>query len=87
MGGNSSSTGMAALGIAIAHKHTIRFKEQGILTSRAVFAYRLPRIGILSGGNVGGGGDEYAISLSLFLYINDFFVAMQACFHLVGVTL
>ncbi len=82
---------MAAVVIAIVHKPTFRFNEQGILTSKAVFAYRLPRIGILSGSNDSTarvwGGDEYAISLSFFLYINDFFEAMQACFHLVGVTL
>ncbi len=47
-GGDSSSTWMAAVGIAIAHKHTFRFKEQNMLTSRAVFANRLPRIGILN---------------------------------------
>ncbi len=59
-GGNSSFTGKAAVVIAIAHKHMFRFQEQSILTSRAVFANRLPRIGILNGnndstGSVGGG--------------------------------
>ncbi len=36
---NNSSAGMAAVAVAIAHKHTFRFKEKNILTSRAGFAY------------------------------------------------
>ncbi len=47
-GGDSSSTWMAAVVIAIARKHTFRFKEQNILIRRVVFANRLPRIGILN---------------------------------------
>ncbi len=65
---NSSSTGMAAVVIAIAHKHTFTFKEQSILISRAVFANRLPRIGMLNGNNdstacvcVGGGVCHHSI--------------------------
>ncbi len=50
-GGTSSTTGMAAVVIAIAHKHMFRFKEQSMLTSTAVFAYHLPRIGIFNGNN------------------------------------
>ncbi len=50
-GGSSSSTVMAAVVIAIAHKHTFRAKEKNILTSRAVFANHLLRLGILNGSN------------------------------------
>ncbi len=65
--------GIAAVVIAIAHKHTSRFKEQSILTTRAVFANHLPRIGILNEnndetGSVSGGREEYVIILSFFLY-------------------
>ncbi len=38
----------------------------------------------LSTGCVRGGGRSMS-SFYLFLYINGFFVAIQACFHLVGV--
>ncbi len=38
---------LAAVVIAITHKHTFCFKEQSILTSRAVFANNLTRFGIL----------------------------------------
>ncbi len=51
-GGTSSATGMAAVAIAIAHKHMFRFKEQCVLTSTAVFAYHLPGIGIFNGNNL-----------------------------------
>ncbi len=44
-GVSSSSTVMAA------HKQTFRVKEKSILTSKAVFANHLPRIGILNGNN------------------------------------
>ncbi len=54
-----------------------------------MFANHLPRIGVLNGNNgskgcVRGGREEYAIILSFF-YTFMFFVAIQACFHLVGV--
>ncbi len=73
-GGSSLSAGIAVVVIKIAHKHTFRFKEQRILTSRAVFAYHLPRIGILnensdSTAHVCGGRVECAIILSIFSYI------------------
>ncbi len=49
VGGSSSPTVLAAVVIAIAHKHTFRVKEKkGILTSRAVFANHLPKFGILN---------------------------------------
>ncbi len=68
-GGTSSSTGMAAVAIAIAH---VPHQRKNILTSRAVFANHLPRIGVLNGnsdstGCVRGGREEYAIIF--FLYI------------------
>ncbi len=49
----------------------------------------LPWIGVLNGnsgskGCVRGEREEYAIIFS-FLYIYGFFVAIKACFHLVGV--
>ncbi len=42
---------MAAVVIAIAHKHTFRVKEKNIITIRAVFVNHLPWIGILNGNN------------------------------------
>ncbi len=45
VGLSGSSTVMAA------HKHTFRVKEKSILTSKAVFANHLPRIGILGGNS------------------------------------
>ncbi len=42
-GGDNSSVEMAAVVVAIEHEHMLRFKEQGILTNRAVFANHLPR--------------------------------------------
>ncbi len=65
-------------------------KKKSILTSKAVFAHHLPRIGVLNGnsdstGCVHGGREEYAIMLSFLLYIYGFFAAIQACFHLIGV--
>ncbi len=79
---------MTAVVVAIAHKHTFRFKEQSILTSRAGFANHLPRISILSGSNdrtacVWEGGIWYLIFLLAYAFM--FFVVMQTCFHLVGV--
>ncbi len=46
--GSSSFTVVAAVVKVIAHKHTFRVKEKNILTSRAVFANHLPRIGFLN---------------------------------------
>ncbi len=61
---------MAAVVIAITH---VPYQRKSILTSRAVFANHLPRIGVLNGnsdstGCVRGGRDEYAIILSFFVY-------------------
>ncbi len=56
-----------------------------------MFAIHLPRIGVLNENGdstvcVRGGREEYArFNLVLYLYIYGFFVATQACFHLVGV--
>ncbi len=57
---------MAAVVIAIAH---VPYYRKSILTSRAVFANHLPRIGVLNGnsdstGCVRGGNEEYAMMLS-----------------------
>ncbi len=59
---------MAAVVIAIARAP---FQRKSILTSRAVFVYQLPRIGVLNGnggstGCVRRGREEYAIILSFF---------------------
>ncbi len=68
---------MAAIVIAIANKPTFAVKEKNILTSSAVFANHMPRIGILNVNCdrtvcVRGGRDEYAIILSFFLYVYGF---------------
>ncbi len=80
---------MAAVVIAIAHKHTFCVKEKNILTIKAVFVNHLPRIGILNGNNdstgrVRGGRMEFLFYL-FFWYSYGFFVAIHACFHLVGI--
>ncbi len=76
--GDSSSTWMAAVVIAIAHKHTVRFKEQSILTSRAVFANRIPRIDMLnrkkdSTACVCGEREGFIVSFFFFFYIFKIF--------------
>ncbi len=68
---------MAAVVIAI---HTLRIKEKSILTSRAVFANQLPRIGVVNGnsgstGCVLRGREEYAIILSFFFVHLWFFLS------------
>ncbi len=73
-GGRSSHTGMAAVVIALALKHTFHFKEQSIPTSRAVYANRLLRIGIVNGNNdnttrVCGGGEGICHNLIFFIYL------------------
>ncbi len=47
-GGTSSSIGMAAVVIAIAH---VPYQRKNILTSRSVFTKHLPRIGVLNGNS------------------------------------
>ncbi len=89
-GGSSSSTVMAAVVITIAHKRRFSVKEKRIFTIRAVFVNHLPRTGILKGNNdstgcVRGESEEYATTLSFFLYLCFFTFAIQACFHFVGV--
>ncbi len=64
-GGGSSSLGMAAVVVTIAHKHTPRFKEQSMLTCRAV----------LANGQlvcVWGGGGGMCKHFIFFLYVYDF---------------
>ncbi len=41
---NNLAVGMVALGVAIAHNHMSRFKEQSILTGRTWFANHLPKM-------------------------------------------
>ncbi len=63
---------MAAVVIAISHKHAFRFKEQSILTNRTVFANRQPRIGISGWNNDSTAylcGGRSLPSFYLFLYI------------------
>ncbi len=79
-GGTSSSTGMAAVVIATAH---VPLQKKSILTSRAVFANHLPRIGVLNGnsdstGCVRGGREDCAIILCFIYTVMVFVVAMQA---------
>ncbi len=62
---------MATVVIAIAH---VPYQRKNILTSRAVFANHLPRIGVLNGnsdslGCVHGRREEYAIILSFFIHL------------------
>ncbi len=92
-GGTSSSTWMAAVVIAIEH---VPYQGKSILTSKAVFANHLPRIGVLNGnsnstGCVHGGREEYAIILSFFINICFFssryrpFFALSASFNALSV--
>ncbi len=77
---------MAAVVIAIAHVPYLRKKN--ILTSRAVFANHLPRIGVLN-GNIdstgcvrGGRGSMPLFYLFLYIYV---FCRDTGLFHPVGI--
>ncbi len=66
---------MAAVVLAIAHKHTFRFKEQSILACRAGFVIIGLGLGILDGNNENTACawvEEYGIFFSfclLYIYI------------------